>query len=84
MKSTKQQSYEATQPTIGAKAMLVYDTLKNSQHPLSRAQLAATTGLKLSSVCARVNELIEASMVKVDGTTFDFETQRNVQTLVAV
>lgn len=47
--------------------------------PLSREQLAAATGLRLSAVCGRVNELVAASYLEVNhkgagstGRTVDF------------
>jgi hypothetical protein len=39
------------------------------------------TGLRLSSVCGRVNELIEEGRVIVCGTTYDATTARNVETV---
>lgn len=49
--------------------------------PMSRAELARVTGLRLSSVCGRVNELIEEGRVIVCGTTYDATTARNVETV---
>lgn len=83
-KSTKAESLERTKDSIGEKAMLVYDTIKTFKRPLTRAQIANLTGLKLSSVCGRANELIKAGLIEVCGKEWDVETQRNVEVLRAV
>ncbi len=49
--------------------------------PMTRAELAAVLGLRLSSVCGRVNELLASGLVVVAGTKFDAETKRNVETV---
>ena len=49
--------------------------------PMSRAELARVTGMRLSSVCARVHELIEEGRVIVCGQTYDATTARNVETV---
>jgi hypothetical protein len=49
--------------------------------PMSRAELARVTGMRLSSVCARVHELIDEGRLCVCGTTYDATTARNVETV---
>ena len=79
MQSTKAQSLQQSQ-TSKSKS---YTTIKLalSTGPQSRSQLASATGLKLSSICARCNELLKVGDVSVAGKTFDQETNRNVETL---
>jgi predicted transcriptional regulator len=48
---------------------------------MSRSQLAEVTGMRLSSVCGRVNELLEDGKLIVAGKVFDRVTERNVETL---
>lgn len=47
--------------------------------PMTRAELAAALGLRLSSVCGRVNELMTANRLVVAGTKYDKDTKRNVE-----
>lgn len=51
---------------------------------VSRSEIAKITGLRVSSVCGRVNELIKMNLVVVSGTAWDAETQRNVEAVAAV
>lgn len=51
-------------------------------HPdCSRKQLSDLTGIRLSSICGRVNELLHAGSIEEVGTVFDTESQRNVKCL---
>lgn len=61
----------------------VYNTLSSSDTPLSRADLANRSGLRLSTVCARVAELLEARAIRVVGTKIDSDTNRKVEILEA-
>lgn len=45
---------------------------------MTRAELAVKTGLRLSSVCGRVNELIALGQLKTVGRAYDPNTNRNV------
>lgn len=80
MHSTKSESLNKIDSNAKSKS---YATIKRalSTGPQSRSQLASATGLKLSSICARCNELIKVGDVSVAGKTFDHETNRNVETL---
>lgn len=78
--STKSQSYIQSKSIASDLHVLILKTLKE-EPALSRSQLANRTGIKLSSVCARVRELLDAGEVVVRGTTWDSDTERNVQTI---
>lgn len=47
----------------------------------TRRELAERTDISVQSVCGRVNELIKSGQVYVNGTKWDADTQRSVQTL---
>ncbi len=49
--------------------------------PSSRNVIAQVTGLKMSSVCGRVNELLHTGRIRVAGAEYDGETNRVVETL---
>lgn len=46
--------------------------------PMTRRELAAKTGIQDSSVCARVNELVEKSALQIVDTKLDTKTNRRV------
>jgi hypothetical protein len=50
----------------------------------TRREIAEGTDMLLSSVCGRVNELMELGQLCIAGLKFDKQTNRNVQTLKAV
>lgn len=50
----------------------------------SRADIAAGTGIRLASVCGRVNELLEAKDVREQGVKTDMDTGMRVNTLEAM
>ena len=76
--STKLDSLFATETTTSKRQEEIVCALLMRQ-PLTRAELADLLGLRLSSVCGRVNELLKAGRVVVAGTKFDEETKRNVE-----
>lgn len=78
--STRSESLEITRETAATRRQQILDALFMSP-PLSRSELAAKTGMRLSSVCGRVNELLDEGRIVVDGTTYDPATQRHVETL---
>lgn len=47
----------------------------------SRTDIADGTGLRLSSVCGRVNELLKSGDIFVSGTKLDTATNREVEVL---
>jgi hypothetical protein len=59
----------------------VYNTLSSSETSLSRAEIANRSNLRLSTVCARVAELMEAGAIRVVGTKIDSDTNRKVEIL---
>jgi hypothetical protein len=77
MQSTKRQSLAATSKVES------YSKVKAALEtgPKTRSQLSALTGLKLSSVCGRCNELLKLGQVQVVGRAWDSETSRNVELL---
>jgi hypothetical protein len=83
-KSTKRMSLDKTKPTISRAQQVVLNVLYASETPLSRKEIAEASGLSLSSVCARVHELVELEKVRVFGITFDPDTRRTVETLVSI
>lgn len=78
--STRNESFAAIAQEIPPRQQEILNALFMTSG-LSRAELANKTGMRLSSVCARVNELIEAGRVRVVGTTWDHDTKRNVETV---
>lgn len=81
--STKYASYLRTIDTLGEKQRLVYEAI-DRHRGASRSELATLTGLRLSSVCGRVNELVASGMVRPCGVKWDADTARNVETLEAI
>lgn len=75
--STKTDSLVATRSTLSASQARIMDAL--FMRSLSRAQLADATGMRLSSVCGRVNELLAKERLAIKGTAWDDETRRNVE-----
>lgn len=51
---------------------------------LSRSDIADVTDLRLSSVCARVNEMMKRGWLVENGTKYDLTTNRNVTCLELV
>jgi len=49
---------------------------------MSRTQISNHTGIRLQTICARVNELIKLGKIRVEGTIKDGGSHRNVETLV--
>lgn len=78
--STKRDSYIRIQSATTRLHALILSTLRE-EPSLTRSQLAERTGLKLSSVCARVKELLDIKAIVVCGTAIDSDTDRKVQTL---
>lgn len=51
---------------------------------ISRRQISNGTGLYLSSVCARVNELLQEGKIKEEGTVVCHDTGKEVSTLFVI
>ena len=84
-KSTKRRSYESYMTKYGkTKKDEVYDFLRKTDIPLSRQEVANFMGEKVSTICARVNELMHEGFVVQCGTKKDEETNKTVNLLRAV
>ena len=62
MKDTSILAYKEHQPKIGSQCMQIFDSMGFKDY--SRRELAKLTGLDLSSVCGRVNELLALGMLE--------------------
>lgn len=82
--NTKVQSMKKSKKNSSKGHLLIRSALQSSNEPLSRTELANLTNLRLSSVCARVVELIEEGEIQVAGTKHDKESDRMVETLELV
>ena len=84
IKATSRSSYY--QHVIEGKAKTqreqILDCLENSK-PLTRLQISDITGIRLTSVCGRVNALIENGQVIVDREGIDPATNRPAEYLTA-
>ncbi len=76
---TKALSLKATRSTKSQCHALIVSKLKKGE--MTRRELAEATGLRLHSVCGRVNELMSSGEVEVVGTKWDSDTERNVELL---
>ena len=82
MKATLSQieSYLASKKDHPKQEARIVDALRQWSG-ISRREISILLDMRLSSVCVGVNTLIKKGMVKVEGTAFDRETGRNVETL---
>ena len=79
---TQQDAFHAlTVRDLSATQRMVIDALKHGRAPMTREDIAAATNLKLSSVCGRVRELLDAGRLVVVGTRKDLATQTSQQLL---
>ena len=60
----------------------ILECLENSK-PLTRLQISDITGIRLTSVCGRVNALIENNQVSIDHEGIDPATNRPAEYLTA-
>lgn len=82
--NTKRESYERTKKE--GKATRQQDKvleLLQDVGPLCREEIATLANIRISSACARVNELIRERKVSVIGTKWNPHTQRNVEAVQA-
>lgn len=84
IESTKTQSFKKSQKNTSKGHSLIKAALQTAVGPMSRTDLANATNLRVSAVCARVRELIDEDAVRVSGTKWDSESERNVETLELV
>lgn len=82
--STRDQSYRATLADLGRSQRLVFDAVRRSDWGLTRQEIAFACGLKESSVCGRVKELLGFGLVVVRGVRWDPRTSRNQEIIVSV
>lgn len=81
---TQSDAYHAMSvKTLSAKQRMVIDALEH-RSPLTREDIAAITNMKLSSVCGRVRELLDAERLLVVGSRKDLATQTSQQLLALV
>ena len=66
--------------TKETQAQKIYNAIKRLSRT-TRAELSAVTGLRLASVCGRVNELIAAGKIKENGLITDPNTNKTVSLL---
>lgn len=76
--STKRESYELSKPFLPRMNDTIVTAIA-SEGGLTRSEIAARTGIRLSSVCASVNLLIKEGVLQITGRRFDEDTERNVQ-----
>ncbi|WNC90928.1 hypothetical protein RI103_06145 [Paraburkholderia sp. FT54] len=82
---TQQDAYHAlSAKTLGAKQRMVLEAFENGRPPLTREDIAAITNMKLSSVCGRVRELLDAGRLAVVGSRKDLATHTKQQLLAVV
>lgn len=62
--STSRDAYHAFAPEFPRQQRVIVDFLASHPGDYTRAELAERTGLRLSSVCGRVNELLERGAVQ--------------------
>jgi hypothetical protein len=81
---TSRLSYDAVKSdgTVTKQAGVILDLLRTfPDRPFSRFDIHAVTGMRLSSVCGRANELMKAGLVVEPGTKIDPLTGKVVKTL---
>lgn len=62
---TRNESYESEQPVVAGKRAVVLEFVRaRGSNGATREEIAAGSGLALSSVCGRVNELEEAGLLQ--------------------
>jgi hypothetical protein len=82
MNTTKVESFITTKKlseTTSRCYNLILEALTASS--ASRQEIANRTGLRTSSVCARVNELLKLNRIAIAGTKIDDDSGRSVQIL---
>lgn len=87
--SVKQTSWQAYQDILRGgvaftDAQRVLQALNYKTDGATRNQLAAALGMGINSICGRVNELLKADVIYVDGTTICPISGRNVEKLKVV
>lgn len=62
----------------------ILQSINFSQTPVSRAEIAKSTGVSINAVCGRVNALLAAEVIYVAGVSKCKITGRNVEKLWVV
>jgi hypothetical protein len=73
--STRNESLQTVD--VGDSTRKVLNALQSKNY--TRAEVSEATGLRLSSVCGRVNELIQEGLVVVKGYKTDHKTNKKVE-----
>lgn len=60
----------------------IIKALRKARKPLSRTELEMITGLRINQITGRVNDLLKARAVKVDGTKICTVTKREVEAVL--
>lgn len=82
---TQQDAYHAlTVKELSTKQRMVLDAFEHGRLPLTREDIASITNMKLSSVCGRVRELLDAGRLIVVGSRKDLATHTKQQLLAVV
>ena len=80
---TKVNSYNDFMKTYASQSyQLIYQALRSSPDPISRADIAEHSGLRMSTICGRIAELLEAGVVSIAGTKKDSDTNKEVETII--
>ncbi len=64
VRSTSRQALKSIGSKLGPRQMEVLRTIQGAKRPVNDREIVAQTGLALSSVCGRRNELVEMGRVK--------------------
>lgn len=81
--STKKLSYEAFQKDYGSSvAYKIYTHMKKTNTKMSRAEIADSMGIRLSTVCGQINAMVKAGLVQVTGKKIDKASKREVEVLI--
>ncbi|NYH21412.1 hypothetical protein [Paraburkholderia bryophila] len=82
---TQQDAFHAlTVKDLSVKQRMVLDAFEHVRAHLTREDIAAITNLKLSSVCGRVRELLDADRLVVVGRRTETATGKPQQLLAVV
>lgn len=80
-KSTKAMSLDLIKKDKTCSITKIRSALASSEVPLSRKELSERTGLRLQSVCGRINEMVSDGSVVIADIKWDKDSCRNVETV---
>ncbi len=79
---TQHEAFDALTPQkLSPLQQMVMDCFRNERTLLTREDIAARTNMRLSSVCGRVRELLDAELLAVRDVRKDLATQHRQQLL---